>query len=246
MADQEIAKHTKKVLQLIGEKEHGWRHKLAEMAQEIIIIVFAVSLSIWLHGWFEHRQEQQEVKTFLLGLRQDVQRDIALLADIAAADHLFDANFAYLAKLAPGTAADAQPFNAAYDKITNNFFFTPQNSRFDGFKSSGKLTNIEQEALLEHILTLYQSKYPEIRNSQNGWSHTQDELTDYLEKGLVGDDGTAERYALIVAPKGKRLLRRAATQAQLYQRYKDYAAVATRIVAEIDQLYPAATGAQHG
>ncbi len=55
MAEQEIAKHTKNVVRLFGNSEHDWRHKLGEMALEIITIVFAVSLSIWLHSLGDHR-----------------------------------------------------------------------------------------------------------------------------------------------------------------------------------------------
>ena len=76
MAEQEIAKHTKNVISLVSRNEHGWRHKLSEIGLEIVTIVFAVSLSIWLHGLGEHRHEQEQVRDFLLGLRHDLQSDI--------------------------------------------------------------------------------------------------------------------------------------------------------------------------
>ena len=76
MAEQEIVKHTKKVYKIWNSKEHGFWFKLKEFLIEISIIVFAVSLSIWLHERSEHATQQQEVKEFLTGLRQDLLSDI--------------------------------------------------------------------------------------------------------------------------------------------------------------------------
>src|SRR4051812_6320510 len=76
MAEQEVAKHTKKVYTIMKDKEHSFWYKLKEFLLEIFIIVFAITVSLWLHNWSEHRKEQSEVKTFLLGLKKDLQADI--------------------------------------------------------------------------------------------------------------------------------------------------------------------------
>src|ERR1044071_5128761 len=76
MAEQEIIKHTKKVYKMWNSKEHGLWYKVREFLIEIFIIVFAVSLSIWLHDRSEHNHEQKEVREFLLGLRLDLLSDI--------------------------------------------------------------------------------------------------------------------------------------------------------------------------
>jgi hypothetical protein len=44
----------------------GWE-KLKEVSIEVFIIVFAVTLSIGLHNWSEHRNEQYETREFLQG-----------------------------------------------------------------------------------------------------------------------------------------------------------------------------------
>jgi hypothetical protein len=77
MAELEVAKHGKNVIHLMGKKEHALAHRLREIAIEIAIIVFAVSMSIWLHGLSEHYHQQQEVRTFLVGLRADLKDDAA-------------------------------------------------------------------------------------------------------------------------------------------------------------------------
>ena len=61
MAEEEVAKHTKKIYSIWNSKEHSFLHKLQEFFLEILIIVFAVTLSIWFHSWSEHKHEQKEV-----------------------------------------------------------------------------------------------------------------------------------------------------------------------------------------
>ena len=41
--------------------------------------------------------------------------------------------------------------------------------RYEGFKSSGKLTNIENDALLEKITALYDYDIPKANMSSGGW-----------------------------------------------------------------------------
>jgi hypothetical protein len=238
MADQEIAKHTKKVVRVLANREHGVAHKLREMALEIFTIVFAVTLSIWLHGLSEHSHQQQEVRTFLLGLKADLASDIGQLESIKAAYRRFDDNHAYLAALDAAAAPDPERFEAAYAVAHSNIFFMPITSRYEGFKSSGKLGNIEDEKLLGNILELYHSVHPQILNSEGGWRTGQRALHRYLDLELDLPDETAARYRLVVAPKAKRLLKRMATQPQLYERYQNYADGAALIIKAIDKAYP--------
>lgn len=238
MAEQEIAKHTKQVVRLMGKSEHGWRHKLGEMGLEIVTIVFAVSLSIWLHSLGEHRHEQQQVRAFLLGVRHDIGSDIETIKELNQAYHGYDANFDYLGKLDPRSAPDAQTFTPAYERADGNYFFNPLVSRYQGFKSSGKLGHIENEALLEKILDLYELQTVAIKMSENGWRNNQEIYRAYIENGLTGEDNLAERYRLITAPKGKRLLRKQLASPQLYQRYNGYAALGAEIIREIEHEYP--------
>lgn len=241
--DQDIAKHTKRTIQILGSREHGIVHKLREMALEVITIVFAVTLSIWLHGVSEHRHQQQEVRTFLLGLKQDLKADVERLDFLSGAYRSYDANFAYLASVEPGPLADVEKFKAAYAKAHENAFFLPTSSRYEGFKSSGKLTNIEDDQLLNDILNLYQDLRPQIQFSEGGWKRRHDLLRAYLEQQELdhGDD-LAQRHQFVTAPKGKRILNRLGASPQLYERYEVYQGVARRVIAAIDKAYPDAAG----
>jgi hypothetical protein len=236
MAELEVAKHGKNIVQLAVKKEHLVAHKLREIAIEIVTIAFAVSLSIWLHGMSEHRHEQKQVRTFLLGLKSDLQTDIASVKGYSEAYHSFDANFNYLAGLAPDAAPDAK-FDAAYVLADVNGFFKARNSRYEGFRLSGKLTSIEDEKLLNDILALYQEDYPAIQTSQGGWATRQQKLRAYLDDVLDGDS-TPQHYKALTAPKGKRMLRGMIASQQVYERFDAYAARARGIVKAIDAAYP--------
>src|SRR5579859_2655931 len=72
----ELTKHGLKIYKTMADRKHSFGEKLREILIEIFIIVFAVTLSIYLHSWSEGRHEQQEVKEFLRGLRGDLADDI--------------------------------------------------------------------------------------------------------------------------------------------------------------------------
>jgi hypothetical protein len=237
MAELEVAKHGKNVIQLATKKEHALSHRLREIAIEIAIIVFAVSMSIWLHGLSEHHHKQQEVRTFLLGLKGDLADDIRQLTNMKTAYREFDANHAYLASIDPGKQPDWAKFKQAYALSNANWFFIPTKSRYDGFLMSGKLTNIEDQKLLTAILNMYQSLLPQIETSEGGWTTRQRKLREYRDDMLEGDDD-ASLFRVSTTPKGKRLLRDMQSSPQLYERYQKFIDESRQIVKMIDTLYP--------
>ena len=238
MADQEIAKHTKKIWAAMTASEHGFWHKLREILLEIAIIVFAVSMSIWLHSVGEHRHEQAQVKTFLLGLKRDIQSDLVQVKEIVDFHHASDTRFAYLASLDPTEAPDRKKFNDAYTKLAMNNFLVGRLGRYEGFKSSGKLTNIEDDALLEKITALYDYDIPKVKMSSSSWMHGQSGLLAYAEEKLGEEDSPGARYKMITSPKGKRLCERMVTYHQLYERYQIVIDSGKAIIKDIDRAYP--------
>lgn len=238
MAVQEIAKHTKKAIEAAGDKEHGWNHKLREIALEVFIIVFAVTLSFWLHGLGEHQHEQQQVKSFLLGLKQDIQSDIRQIEGVVTSHREFDANYRYLASLDPAAPPDIKRFDAAYEKISFNSFLVPQVSRYEGFKSSGKLINIEDPELLQKIVQLYQYDIRKVEMSFSGWLGNHRKLTTYLDEHTDDGDTREGRFRALTTTRGKRLLNRMQTYHQLYERYDTIVRNGTAIIQAIDRAYP--------
>jgi hypothetical protein len=243
MAEQEVAQHSKNIIDLVTSRQHTLAHRLREIAIEIATIVFAVSMSIWLHGLSEHYHQQQEVRSFLVGLREDLKADIGTVQHMVSAYHAFDDNFTYLASLDPGKEPDWGKFEKAYEYMDANWSLIPNKSRFDGFMSSGKLSNIEDAALLDAILDLYQSTLPQVQISEGGWLRKQQKLRDYRDDGLGADD-RFDHYRLITSPKGKRLAKQMVTGQQHYARYQQYVNGSTQIIRKIDAAYPEATHAK--
>jgi hypothetical protein len=237
MADQEIAKHTK-IMWRIMNAEHGFWHKAREMLLEIVIIVFAVSLSIWLHSVGEHRHEQTQVKAFLLGLKRDIQSDQVQAREVIAFHRASDQRYAYLAALDAKLAPDQSKFADAYRHLPMNNFLVPRLGRYEGFKSSGKLTNIENDALLEKIVNLYQYDIPKANMSSDGWKGNHRKLIDYVEDRTADDDSMASRYKMLASAAGKRQLERLVTYPQLYKRYQTLIDGGNAIIKDIDQAYP--------
>jgi hypothetical protein len=237
MADQEITKHTKNIWHLLTQSDHGFWHKVREIALEIAIIVFAVTLSIELHGVSEHRHEQKQVAHFLLGLKHDIQNDIEQVEGIVNEQRKFDANFSSLAALDPA-ASPSESFDTAYELMQSNAFLVPQVSRFEGFKSSGKLTNIEDEALLEKIVTFYQYDLPKVQMSFGGWDARHRKLMNYIDQNADGNDTRIQHYRLITSPKGKYLVGHMQAHPQLYERYARIVSNGKAIIADINRLYP--------
>lgn len=237
MAELEVAKHGKNVVGIAGSKENSLAHKLKEIALEIAIIVFAVSISIWFHSMSEHRHEQKQVKAFLLGLKADLKRDIVQLENLPKNYRVSDANLEYLLALDSKGAPDGEKFEQAYVLANSNRYFIPVNSRFEGFKSSGKLINIEDEELLNDILSLYEESHQVIKNSENGWRGSQQRWRDYLDRALDQGDAPEQRYQALTRPNGKRLLRNMMGYSQLYERYATAAKLSEKIVQRIDAAY---------
>lgn len=238
MAFKEIADHTKNVIQIAADKDHDRWHKFKEVALEIAIIVFAVSLSIWLHGIGEHKHEQQQVRSFLLGLKRDLRADINQLYIVMNEDHQRQQQLQYLLDLPTFDMTNEERFENAYGAIVRKRAFTPLMSRYDGFKSSGKLTNIENNVLLERITNLYQSQLSILRSTEQNWMQQQISLQTYLENDFSGDDDFPHHYQLINSRKGKRLAARLLERENLIEAYRSYIDLGTSIIKEIDATYP--------
>jgi hypothetical protein len=241
MAFQEIADHTKNVIDIVGDKEHDKWHKIKEISLEIAIIVFAVSLSIWLHGIGEHRHEQQQVRSFLLGLKRDIRADINQLYIILNDDKKNEEQFRYLSNIANIKTTkdfDEKKFEVAFNTIGTKNNLNPLIGRYDGFKTSGKLTTIEDNVLLERVTSLYQSVLPELRTAENTWLLNQSKMQEYLENDFSGDNDTKHHLALLMARKGQRLSERMVKHEQLIEKYRSYIDLGTLIIKDIDLAYP--------
>ncbi len=182
MAEDEIAKHTKKIYKISTGREHGLWHKVKEIIVEIAIIVFAVTISIWLHNRSEHRHQQEDVKTFLLGLQKDLTADIAEMQDDRQSYQMQKAAFTYISRTRRGETLNEDSLTYYYKWIFNTTALNPNNGRFEGFKSSGKMGLIENDSLQNDIMDLYQENIPSLLTTTNNYVNHKNVLFEYLQK----------------------------------------------------------------
>jgi hypothetical protein len=167
----EILKHSRKAMSAIKNPDHSIGHKIQEIVIEIGIIVFAVSLSIWLHGWSEHRHQQAEVNEFLVDLKGDLKQDIERLknAKKKSETNLKDYEFIYSL-----TRQKVDSLKKKHGTLEANFAsditqIQFNTANYEGFKSSGKIGQIENKELKREILHYYQdvvlgvNKFEELR-----------------------------------------------------------------------------------
>jgi hypothetical protein len=163
--EEEVAKHTKKIYRTMRGPHSFWQ-KVKEIAVEIFIIVFAVTLSIWLHGWSDHRHEQKEAAEFLKGLKDDLTGDLRLMEE--SKDSAANLNASYKVLLTPDAHRLDFMLNATHANV----------GRYEGFKSSGKMGIIEDDSLKQKILVYYQQTIPNIGDVENLVNGLQTRMMD--------------------------------------------------------------------
>ena len=181
-----ITKHGKKALGMNAAPAHptGWRHRLSEILLEIGIIVFAITLSIQLHSWHQHTVERAEERQFLTGLRADLKSDLVELRGDSLTYVKLVRAYQYFQTLSPQTARvdSTKKYRWMLYNTTN---LMPNSSRFEGFKSAGKLGLIADTELLNDILEYYQENIPSLLNETRGFStYKERTIQQYLDEHL--------------------------------------------------------------
>jgi hypothetical protein len=161
--EEELTKHTKKIYHTMKTPGHSFWEKGKEVAVEIFIIVFAVTLSIWLHSWSDHRHEQKETAEFLRGLKDDLSKDIRLLEENKDTIARIDSSFRFLGAFIHAGSIDTASEGLISHYLNFSLVLThPQIGRYEGFKSSGKIGTIENDSLKQNILAYYQQTLPDL------------------------------------------------------------------------------------
>jgi hypothetical protein len=235
---EEITKHFLKISRTMGNPANSFPKKLKEIALEIFIIVFAVTLAQFLERQREENARQKEVKEFLLGLKNDMISDVdQAKSDIQGFNH-FKKVYSYLSNVKINKKPNADsPINNVKE-INNNTSLIPSTSRFEGFKSSGKLEEIEDKPLLQNILNFYEQAIPLLHASETGWLNFQHNLSDFfIENKIEYDDGNNNYYALITTPKAKNLCKMLIPWPEIYERHDKLITLGNTIIKEINEDY---------
>ena len=238
MAEQEVVKHTKKVFSIWGSKEHTFWHKLREFLIEVFIIVFAITLSIWFHSRSEHAHQQEDVKHFLLGLKSDLKSDLAEMNDDKKSYLLQKAAFSYITSIRMNESLSEDSIRKYSHSIENTTFLNPNNGRFEGFKSAGKIGFIENEELQNDIMDFYQENIVSLLNSTNRYLDTKRRLFDFAFKNRRRlTDSTTNMVSLMTTDEAQNICTALSSPNELLHRYDSCINKANKIISEINKEY---------
>jgi hypothetical protein len=159
--EQEILKHTRKIFSISKKSDQSFFRKAKEIVIEIFIIVFAVTFSIWLHGVTEHKKEQKEVRTFLTNIRTDLIKDLIWLKADAETYKKANEEYEKILQLTNSKIDSMNRSNSYNMNFPVNILLNKiSNANYEGFKSNGKIGNIENDELRMAILGYYQQDAP--------------------------------------------------------------------------------------
>ncbi|HZZ76163.1 MAG TPA: DUF6090 family protein [Puia sp.] len=238
MAEDEIAKHSRKIYKTWFNKELTIWHKITEFLIEITIIVFAVSISIWFHNMSEHKKQQEEVRQFLTGLKADLQQDIKEMTNDMESYQKQGAIFTYLSKLKKDQTPNKDSLNANSNWLFNTTALNPNDGRFQGFKSSGKIGTIENDSLQNDIMDLYEEDIPALLHSTDSYIRIKTMFFDLLNKNSKRlTDSTDNRIDVIKSDESFNLCRSLSSPAQVIERYGQCIQLMQKIIGEIDREY---------
>jgi hypothetical protein len=133
------------------------------------------------------------------------------------------------------------------DSIRNyqNYLFTriafiPNNSRFEALKSSGELGVIEDRALQNKILDLYQYRIRALLSATDNFTFKQaNQLVPFLVDNVkFQSHGASNLYEVIQLPKMQNFLILGEGVKQIIERYHGVMEQSRAIIGMIDRQYP--------
>ncbi|HEY4323055.1 MAG TPA: hypothetical protein VGN20_03690 [Mucilaginibacter sp.] len=238
MAEQEVAKHVKKTYKIWTSNEHSFWHKLKEFVVEIFIIVFAVTLSIKFHDYSEHSHEQKDVKDFMLGLKTDLLSDITEMEGDKVSFRKTEFAFKYITSVKLNKTLNSDSLNSYNHWISNTTGLIPNNGRFEGFKSAGKIGNIENKELQNDILDLYQEDIPSLLTGSDFYTEKKKALFVFIGKNKKRiTDSTSNLNVILSSDEGQNLCSNLVYTGEIRDRYNKCILKSKKIIKEIDEEY---------
>lgn len=236
--EHEVQGHTKKIYKAWRNPKEKFWDKAKEIAVEIGIIVFAISLSIWFHSWSEHRHEQKDVKAFLVGLKSDLESDIKEMKEDIESYKGAGKTFSYILSLKKGEIANQDSINKYTNYFNNTTGLIANAGRFEGFKSSGKISYIENEQLQNDILDLYEEDIPHLVGNTDSYSKNKIEFGVFIKNNYKRITDTTSNFKQIISSDmGFAHARTLSNTAEIIDLYNVVITKNKKIIAAINKEY---------
>jgi hypothetical protein len=177
--EDELIKNSTQIWKKL-RSEGGMLEKLRSITGEILVIVFAVSFSIWINNRAEYRKEQEEVLDFLLICQEELSGDTADLKRIKGQVESIIRTNQILIGLDEKMLDSIKKNN-----LDVSFDGTPIIRRthiagYEGFKTSGRLGNIENKKLKEMIMKYYEVHMPSLREGEDYYNANTNLFVDRM------------------------------------------------------------------
>jgi hypothetical protein len=193
MSEEKIIKHTKNAASLLKDRTKSYKEKIKEFFEEIVVIIVAVSITLMFHNWNDERHENEIARNFLKGITHDLKQGADSLAiSIKHYQPTID-YYNNVLKQLKLNKIDAPYVDSLSWNLKNTSYFVFDNSRFEGFKSSGYLRLIENEQLLKQIVTMYAIALPFEKEADAAFYHSRyEDFNKYI--GIRADVDTAGNF----------------------------------------------------
>jgi hypothetical protein len=160
MSEEKIIQHSQNAVRLLKSKSISIKKKILGFLEEIVIIIVAVSLTLAFHNWNDRRNEREIADNFLAGIKQDLLKDAG---DIRGGVKEYEPTVDYYDSAwqqINNHKIDTAGLDAASGALINTSYLVYDDSRFEGFKSSGYLRLIRNEKLLKDLMQAYSTDMP--------------------------------------------------------------------------------------
>ena len=212
--------------------------KLRKMAIEMSIIIGSILLAQYIERVREKNHELREAKEFLLGLKEDISADVAEINDNLDNYADYKSLYSFLGNYDASKLPKKDTLAEIMLLIRGNSFLRPNTSRYEGFKSSGKLDQIDNKKILNDILEFYQEEIPKLKSSTDGWVVYHRRLNDIMVENIVENaDGSNNFEQVIQQPQCKNLCRRLVPWSQLFERHNNVKDLGNKIIRGIAKEY---------
>lgn len=227
---------SKPVLKLPISKRRVFQ-KIVYIIIEILIIVVAVNLSIWLNNKNSQKNEDKVALAFLSGLKQDIKVDLEEIENNLEFYRNSKLVYTYLSQLGRAREFDQDTFDQAFGMIGSNAWLMPNRSRYEGFRQSGRLQYVRDDSLQNLILYYFEDAIPSLGKSEESWVSDHSKLRAYMIDHLVTNaDGSNNAYEVITSAKAKNLCKNLIPWDQLFERYDRVRSTAEGIQSRIEEL----------
>jgi hypothetical protein len=177
--EDELIKNTNRIWQKL-RSEDGILNKLRSITGEILVIGFAVSFSIWINSRSEKIKEQEEVLDFLLICQEEIAGDTADLRRCKTEiENALEVNI-FMSRITPAIldSIKANNLNVSFDG--KPLIRQTHVAGYEGFKTSGRLGNIENKNLKRKIMEYYEVLMPSLSRAEELYNTNTGKTVDLI------------------------------------------------------------------